>query len=364
MCLKFDKHSLTQDFLKHSLPSWENMQKETQFESLMGDASNRRYVRVYNNTESYILMIYPQSSDSSSLKIPFSKTSEESVNNDSSSSDERSALNFLDVQKLFQNHKIKVPQVIATDLTLGYILLEDLGNITLEHEYIKNPSSKKSHRLYLKAIDELIKIHQIPIDSTQKASCFHLQFSEDQLFWELNYMKTHLLDQYFKLNLSDSEQESLDTEFRSICKTLSSLPQVICHRDYHSRNIMIYQDQAYIIDFQDARLGPIQYDLVSLFRDSYVNIPENLEDQWIQYYKEQTNLKQSSSFAVPYKMQIIQRGLKACGSFSSFYNQKKETRYLGYLKPTLTKIKKTITELKEYPELEKLFADHIEGYIQ
>ena len=339
MRLKLSEHPLTQDFLERNIPLWQSIQ----FESLTGDASNRRYIRVHNKNESYVLVIYPTPSS------PHSKSS---------------ILNFLDIQKLFQNYEIKVPQIIASDLNLGCILLEDLGNITLEHQCIKTLRSKESQKFYLKTIDELIKIHKIPIDSTQKTSCFHEQFSKEKLLWELDYMKTHLLDQYLKIRLSNSEKDSLETEFHSVCEALSSLPQVVCHRDYHSRNIMIHQNQTYIIDFQDARLGPRQYDLVSLFQDSYINIPEDLEKKWLQHYMEYAGLEETTSFMTSYKIQIIQRGLKACGSFTSFYNQKNETRYLNYLKPTLKKIKKIVEELKNYPSLEKLFTDHLENYIK
>src|SRR6185312_10810347 len=70
----------------------------------------------------------------------------------------------------------------------------------------------------------------------------------------------------------DRDAKILQDEFQRICKTLDEQPKFVCHRDYHSRNLMLKLGRIYVIDFQDARLGPLQYDLVSLVHDSYVNL--------------------------------------------------------------------------------------------
>jgi aminoglycoside/choline kinase family phosphotransferase len=121
---------------------------------------------------------------------------------------------------------------------------------------------------------------------------------------------------------------------------------------------MIKFDEMRVIDFQDARLGPIQYDLVSLLKDSYVNIPDAMANELIEYYLIQSRQYLGSHFSRDhfneiYELQTIQRAFKACGSFSSFYNQREDRRYLKYIGHTLKRVLKSLNHFPEY----KVFAD-------
>jgi N-acetylmuramate 1-kinase len=258
-----------------------------------------------------------------------------------------------------------VPTVLGYDMSLGYILLEDLGDLTLERRFFENQDFAQTLPYYYKSIDEILKIHQIQIDKTNKTPFFHIEFDTEKLLWELNYMKKNLLEDFFNLEMTEEFKSDLESNFTKICNHLSHLPQVVCHRDYHSRNIMLHKDQTYVIDFQDARLGPCQYDLVSLLRDSYVDLTLEQENLLLKYYfdKMPKEITQDwDTFIENYKLQILQRTLKACGSFSSFYNQKKDTRYIKHIQPTLIKTKKILSELKGNDALKILFSEyHIEA---
>ncbi len=89
---------------------------------------------------------------------------------------------------------------------------------------------------------------------------------------------------YRGAQLSDADREALRAEFRPIIDELAGEPRVLCHRDYHSRNLMMHEGLLYMIDFQDARMGPDTYDLVSLLRDSYVDLPEVVVDELIAFF--------------------------------------------------------------------------------
>lgn len=331
MCPELRDNPPTIEFLDNHISL-----QDLKFQALAGDASTRRYVRVYNNKSSYILMIFPVS-------------------------EQTMAHNFLQIRDLFEENKVHVPKLVGHDFKLGYILLEDLGDLTLERRFWESQDKLKSLPFYIKSINEIIKIHRIPIDKSSDRPCFHMQFDTEKLLWEMNYMKKNLLKDFFQLPLSSTYEESLVQDFTSICNHLSTLPQVVCHRDYHSRNIMLHKNETFVIDFQDARLGPKQYDLVSLLKDSYVDLAPEVELELLQFYFERTSDLYPESwdeFYQNYKIQILQRTLKACGSFSSFYNAKKDTRYLKYIQPTLKNVEKLIMTLEGFEATKELFTTH------
>ena len=134
------------------------------------------------------------------------------------------------------------------------------------------------------------------------------------------------------------------------------------HRDYHSRNLMIKLGEIKVIDFQDARLGPLQYDLVSLLNDSYVDLSNDSQKLLINYYKDNiqphlNNNFSSDEFDNIYKLQTIQRCFKACGSFASLYMTREDRRYLKYINKTLKVVFNELIEVKEMDSLLKLLND-------
>ena len=102
--------------------------------------------------------------------------------------------------------------------------------------------------------------------------------------WELNFFVKHFLEAYRGISLTPAVREALDEEWLAIADELADEPRVLCHRDYHSRNLMLHDRRLYIIDFQDARMGPDTYDLASLLRDSYVDLTEARVDELIRGY--------------------------------------------------------------------------------
>ncbi len=132
-------------------------------------------------------------------------------------------------------------------------------------------------------------------------------------------------------------------------------PKYVCHRDYHSRNVMIKLGRVCVIDFQDARRGPLQYDLVSLIHDSYVNLSPSSRDFILNDYisKAREYLPKNwdwNHFEEIFRLQTVQRCFKACGSFSSFYNARRDLRYLKYILPTINLVAQTLGSLPKYNE--------------
>jgi aminoglycoside/choline kinase family phosphotransferase len=309
---------------------------------LAGDASARRYYRVATDTEAWVLMVWEPFKDDGNYP-------------------------FLSVRDHFAKHGVAVPNVIAKAPDQGLVLLEDLGDLTLERKFWENQSHQTVVPFYRQAIDELIKMHYPSTFDRNECTAFKMEFDVEKLSWELNYGRDHLLSKLCGIKFSEIEKKELDRIFLKISTTLHEEPKFIAHRDYHSRNVMIKMGKARIIDFQDARLGPVQYDLVSLLRDSYVNMDEPIARELIGYYLDRRKEVRAPSgrledpslekFMRIYEVQTVQRCFKACGSFASFYNLRSDTRYLKYLVPTLQTVKKSLSTFDEYRSFYNLLND-------
>jgi aminoglycoside/choline kinase family phosphotransferase len=217
---------------------------------------------------------------------------------------------------------------------------------------------------YQQAVDELIKTHFLASKPTDPPSiCQEIQFDTAKFMWEMNYAREHFLEKVGGLHLSERDQKTLQDEFLKICTLLDEQPKFVCHRDYHSRNLMLKLGRIYVIDFQDARLGPLQYDVVSLVHDSYVGLSSESIDFIKRDYidkAKQTGPKGCirADFDEIFQVQTIQRCLKACGSFSSFYNVRNDTRYLKYIKHTAQLVASTLQAYGRAPLMSRLLTQH------
>ncbi len=306
---------------------------------LAGDASARKYFRVHVGDQSYVLMSWEPFKDDTHYP-------------------------FLNILHHFEKHGVQVPKVISFSKEEGFILLEDLGDLTLERKFWENLVPEHAMDFYKLSIDELAKIHYpCTKDRTNDCVAFKIEFDTEKLLWEMNYARDHLLEGLFNIKLSETEAKILQKQMTSICDRLSHEPKYIAHRDYHSRNIMIKAGKARIIDFQDARLGAIQYDLVSLLRDSYVELDEKVSGKLMNYY---LDLRKDAGepdvdrdhFDLIFELQTIQRCFKACGSFASFYNSRADKRYLKYLPGTLKTVKKSLLLFQEFKDFNKILNDN------
>lgn len=300
-----------QDLLQNSIQDFLNSNKFTIHE-LAGDASSRRYFRVIKDENSWVLMKWE----------PF----------------DPHTYPFLSVIRLLSEVHCRVPRIEYIDGLRGILILEDLGDLTLERKYWEALDPKVSLHFYEQAIEELVKIHHQTKASQQlQSTAFTTVFDKAKFLWEMNYAYENLVLKYLNYLPSSTEHKAAQNEFSTICETLSAEPKVVCHRDYHSRNIMIKLGQVRVIDFQDARMGPVPYDLVSLLLDSYVNIPEDMQRHLKEHYFALAApfWKPSPMFDTIWNLQVIQRCFKACGTFSAIYNQRNDKRYLRYLPQTL-----------------------------
>lgn len=305
---------------------------------LAGDASTRKYYRIVYDNRSRVLMSWEPFQDPDDYP-------------------------FLNVQRHFAKVDVRVPKVEGLAPELGVVLLEDLGDLTLERKFWENQNQSQALPYYEQAVDEIVKIHFLASKPENPPSvCHKIQFDTAKFMWEMNYAREHFLERVGGVQLSDSDQKLLQNEFLDICETLHHLPKFVCHRDYHSRNLMLKLGRIYVIDFQDARLGPVQYDIVSLVHDSYVRLsPESIDHIKKDYVTKATAAGPKGAirpdFEDMFKLQIVQRCFKACGSFTSFFNMRNDTRYLKYVKHTATLVEDTLDQLGKYKLLRRVLRE-------
>jgi aminoglycoside/choline kinase family phosphotransferase len=166
------------------------------------------------------------------------------------------------------------------------------------------------------------------------------------------------------VTLGAADRAALSEEWRLIVQELAAEPRVLCHRDYHSRNLMLRDGSLYIIDFQDARMGPDTYDLVSLLRDSYVDIGDRDVDDLIAYFlalkKSDGPATSDDEFRRRFDLMALQRNLKALGTFGYQTVTRRNTVYIQYMPRTLRYVRTNLEKHPRFARLRSLLGAHIE----
>lgn len=235
---------------------------------------------------------------------------------------------FVHVASLFAKAGVHVPHVLAQDLEQGFLLLSDLGSTTYLSA-LDGASASTADALYRDAIGALIRIQTTTSPRALPAYDRALLERELRLFPDWYVAKQH------RYALTPEQQAVLDESFNKILANTLAQPAVFVHRDYHSRNLMVCDDNPGILDFQDAVIGPITYDLVSLLRDAYIEWDEAHQLDWCIRYWEQARKAQlpvADDFALFYRdfeWMGVQRQLKVLGIFARLSHRDGKGQYLN-----------------------------------
>lgn len=237
---------------------------------------------------------------------------------------------FFEVQRLFLAAKLPVPHVYAEDPAQQAVLEEDYGDLLL----CKAPSSSLPD-LYLEAVGLIEQMQQrlTPASPAQAPAPFQRALDPFALFHELVFFMTHFVQGHLGRNMTATEEDELKREFRQFAESFATLPRRLCHRDYHSRNLMLRRNgRLGIVDFQDARMGPPHYDLASLLRDAYIQLPQGLEQEMLdRFHAGSKNLfpkRNPREMEMVYYRTACQRSLKALGSFGYLAHAKGKLHFL------------------------------------
>ncbi len=291
---------------------------EDSFEAVSGDASFRRYFRFIAKNE----MGFKQ--------LPLIAVDAPPEKEDSQ--------RFIDIALLLIDHNLPAPKIyMASDD--GFYIQQDFGDQLLYSLLNENSSD----HLYSTAMNHIVAMQQLPTSSLPSYNSELLQ-TEMTLFTDW-FLKKHL-----NISLSHNDKEMLATTYQLLENNALEQPQAFVHRDYHSRNLMVLDDSNIgIIDFQDAVLGPITYDLVSLLRDCYIDWPQQKIDSWIdQFTNKLSNQYDHAQFVRWFDLMGMQRHLKATGIFSRLNYRDNKPSYMNDIPRTMQYI---MTVSEKYPEL-------------
>lgn len=318
---------------------------------LTGDASNRSYFRLKTEGRTFVVMLLAEGFQS--LAEQQTKISKKVVE-----------LPFIDVGRYLENKGVHVPKLQGYDSENGVLILEDFGDQFLQETNEREP-------LYEDALDQLERLAVISEDDPKTSIAFSRRFDRDLYNWEFLHFVEYGLDQRLEQPPSPSEREKIVGELSRLTETYLTWEPVISHRDYHSRNLMVLNPtHVGVIDFQDAFLAPLFYDLASLLRDSYVDIDSKLQDQLVERYRNQMKLHklpQTSSkeeFRKAFDLMGLHRNLKAAGRFCYMDMVKENRRYLADVPRTLGYVRETLKRYSELKALKTLLQPYLSEVIE
>ena len=267
---------------------------------------------------------------------------------------------FLEMRALLEGYGLPVPKVRRVDAARGLLVLEDLGDATLQ-EALREATAREWEDLYREALDQIARLHREAERGPLRASCFQVAFDIEKLSWELHYFLKHFVEGLRGADLTAEDRATVGEAIHRLCEEIASWPRVLCHRDFHSRNLMRHAGSLYWIDFQDARLGPATYDLASLLRDSYVDFEEEFVAERAEEFRQRALPGENrDAFQRRYELTSVQRNLKALGTFGYMATVRGNPVYLQYLPRTLAHARRNLLRHPELRGLHRVLAAHIE----
>ena len=310
--------------------------------ALTPDASTREYFRIPWDKGTAVAAVYPE---------PF----------------DPAVHPYLDVTRLFLECGLPVPQVYDVSGETGIVVQEDLGSQQL-CQVFDEVSEEEKEELLEQAIEIIARIQNATAKAFELDSiACRLAFDEAKLAWELNFFLEHYFARYRHESLTHGQTAELRVELNDVAAELSACPRVLCHRDYHTANLMLDKaGKIRIVDHQDARMGPASYDLVSLLLDRQPALPSLAEMRSHRLFFLDARLRQGleaidpDDFSKEFRLMTIQRGLKAIGTFSyqtavcgrgAFYER--------HIQPTLLIVLQAAEWLERFPVLQRMIKERI-----
>jgi len=313
---------------------------------LAGHASLRSYWRVGTPPASHVVMVLP----------PDAKPEEVTKGGAPAESP------FVDVQRYLSGLGVRVPRILAFEEAEGLMVLEDLGDEMLETRLLAGEAPEP---LYERAVDQLARLRAAAEDRPTGSIAFTRSFDHDLYRWELDHFREWLLEAWKGASLSPGEREIVDRHFERIARALDAEPKGFTHRDYQSRNLMVLPGgEQVVIDFQDALLGPRQYDLVALLRDSYVELEPELVEAMLRRYLDRLAAEggprlEYGPFREVFDLLTVQRKLKDAGRFVFIDRVKGNPGFLVSIPASLRYVREAFARRPDLAELHEVLARHV-----
>lgn len=328
-----NKHGILSimDFREQALHNWLTEQcklPQFKFHPMKGDASFRRYYRVQVPDGTYVAMDAPPELENC---VP-----------------------YVAIANALHNIGVHTPDIIVSDLQQGFLLLSDFGN----RLYLNILTTDNAKILYLRALDSLATIQSCKHVDGWTIPVFTFQFMRQ----ELELFKEWFLQKHLQLELTRDFELRLSDCFDFLANSAAQQKQVFMHRDFISTNLMELPDEGVgVLDFQDAFIGPVTYDLVSLLRDCYLAWPESLVTELALEYYRKLNLLDvgADEFLRWFDLMGLQRHLKALLTFARKFHRDNNSHYLQHIPRTLEYIAKISVRYPECKALQELILDQV-----
>jgi aminoglycoside/choline kinase family phosphotransferase len=316
---------------------------------LAGDGSDRCYYRLTSpEMDQSLVLMQLSGSDAQALRD--------------------NGYDWIKVADILTGHGIPVPRVIAPMPEHAALVIEDYGDIMLEgkvFELAEKNQHEPLRELYRKASG--IAARFLGIEPSAEAVWCRRSFDADRFVWELNFFLQKYAAPVAGIRLTEPEMQVFQDESRRLSQTLASNSKYFVHRDFHSRNVMVKDGRLAIIDFQDARLGPAAYDVVSLCFDSYVPFKgaqrREMLDDALELIRSMRGARLAAEVEESWRPMLLQRQLKAIGSFGFLTNDKQRGNYLRYVGPALTTLEEQNVGDDRWPFLSRELLKRLRAHL-
>jgi hypothetical protein len=293
------------------------------------DASFRRYFRVTSGKTSQIVMDAPP--------------------------DKEDCGPFISIATALADLGLNVPLILEADVKRGFLLMSDLGSV----DYLQALNTQNVERLYGDAMHALQLLQTAPVKDAGIPN-----YDRDLLLREMALFRDWYLARHLQLAMSEALSEVLEQCFAFLAEEALGQSRAWVHRDYHSRNLMVMEmSNPGILDFQDAVIGPVTYDLVSLLRDCYVSWPQERVMGWVRDYLAISQANGMLSGIDPQQFQRwfdlmgVQRHLKAVGIFARLNHRDSKPGYLPDIPRTLGYVLEVSARYSELGPLRRLLEE-------
>ena len=335
--------------------------EEVAIERVTGDASTRQYFRARAKAASVIIAIYGS---------PFDQSEPASARLARLEADNPSArLTFandpcahIEVTRLFLGAGLPVPRVVSVSGGDRAMLIEDVGDTRLQDWLRECSGGEAAVNAYRHAVELIVQIQEATEPAIRADSiCAHLAFDDAKLRWELGFFFANYFNKYLHVKLDPATANAVQQDFKELCLELGARPRVLTHRDYHARNLMMHSGEMFIIDHQDARMGPASYDLASLLGDPYTALDSDIAGSMVEHFLElksrsATPLDDADVFRAEFELMVVQRMLKAIGTYAS-QAAAGNMVYIAYINPALDRALAAMKKLRRFDATRSLLEE-------
>lgn len=253
---------------------------------------------------------------------------------------------FVFVDELLEEIGLKVPHIFNRDLENGFLLLEDFGDDTFTRLINKGYDEKD---LYIKAVQSLIHLQKNFNENKGLR-----QYDWDLMFFEASLLPLWYIKYVVKKELTDKDMAEYENIWKKLYEKISLVPNTLVLLDYHVDNLMITKTgECGLLDFQDARFGPVTYDLASLLEDARRPVPQEIQDEMLKLYFDELPEFNTKEYKEAYPLMAVQRHTKVIGIFVRLFVRDNKNRYLKHIPFVWSLLEKHLNSnplLKDYKD--------------